>query len=205
MRIPNRIQECSIMGISIACISMKRFLSILDNRLEELSGNYICSTSAFTIIAAQKSKEYKLSQVDAFMRLPNDSITTLIAKFRGYPFVEKLHSKDIMEQIFLRSATKGYRHYFYGQSEEILTRLYENLHKKYPGINIVGMKSSKNEVGAERLISKDIEDINLTRPDFVWVVLNKPAQELWMYKNQESIQGLMIGIKNTDLNPYLKK
>ena len=67
------------------------------------------------------------------------------------------------------------------------------------------MKSSKNEVGAERLISKDIEDINLTRPDFVWVVLNKPAQELWMYKNQESIQGLMIGIKNTDLNPYLKR
>ena len=134
MRIPNRIQECSIMGIPIACISMKRFLSILDNRLEELSGNYICSTSAFTIIAAQKNKEYKLSQVDAFMRLPNDSITTLIAKFRGYPFVEKLHSKDIMEQIFLRSATKGYRHYFYGQSEEILTRLYENLHKKYPGL-----------------------------------------------------------------------
>ena len=67
------------------------------------------------------------------------------------------------------------------------------------------MKSSKNEVGAERLISKDIEDINLTRPDFVWVVLNKPEQELWMYKNQESIQGLMIGIKNTDLNSYLER
>lgn len=39
-----------------------------------------------------------------------------------------------------------------------------------------------------------IQMINATKPDFVWVGLGAPKQEIWMAKHQGKIDGLMIGV-----------
>ena len=39
-----------------------------------------------------------------------------------------------------------------------------------------------------------IENINKTKPDFVWVGLGAPKQEKWMAEHQGEIDGLMLGV-----------
>ena len=39
------------------------------------------------------------------------------------------------------SAEKGYRHFFYGSTQETLDRMREVLEKDYPGVQIAGMYS----------------------------------------------------------------
>lgn len=41
---------------------------------------------------------------------------------------------------------------------------------------------------------KIIEQINAAHPDFVWVALGAPKQEIWMYQHRERIHSLMIGV-----------
>lgn len=99
-----------------------------------------------------------------------------------------------MEEVFKISASKGYRHYFYGSTEETLERLYTVLTEKYPGIQIVGMYSPPFRPMTEDEDKAIIERINETKPDFVWVGLGAPRQEKWMAAHQGLINGLMIGV-----------
>ena len=39
-----------------------------------------------------------------------------------------------------------------------------------------------------------IENINKTKPDFVWIGLGAPKQEKWMAEHQGKIDGLMLGV-----------
>ena len=39
-----------------------------------------------------------------------------------------------------------------------------------------------------------VEKINEAAPDFVWVGLGAPKQEIWMHDHQGRVQGLMVGV-----------
>ena len=39
-----------------------------------------------------------------------------------------------------------------------------------------------------------MEKINRTAPDFVWVGLGAPKQEIWMGAHQGKLHGLMVGV-----------
>ncbi len=194
MKIPNRIQECKIMGVDIACTSMEHLLRIINERLPELSGNYICATNVHTIVTAYKDEFYRKVQNDAFMRLPDGAPVAMVARTKGRTRAEKISGPDVMTEIFRISASHGYKHYFYGSTEETLKKLEEALYKKYPGINIVGMESPPFRPPTEEEDIKAIHNINKAEPDFVWVGLGAPKQEIWMYEHQEKVKGLMIGV-----------
>ena len=42
--------------------------------------------------------------------------------------------------------------------------------------------------------NKYIEEINNAKPDFLWVGLGAPKQEIWMAAHQGKIKSLMIGV-----------
>ncbi|MDD6401353.1 MAG: WecB/TagA/CpsF family glycosyltransferase, partial [Lachnospiraceae bacterium] len=39
-----------------------------------------------------------------------------------------------------------------------------------------------------------IKDINEANPDFIWVGLGAPKQEIWMAAHENKVNGLMIGV-----------
>ena len=39
-----------------------------------------------------------------------------------------------------------------------------------------------------------VEKINAAKPDFIWVGLGAPKQEIWMAKHQGLVGGLMLGV-----------
>ena len=174
MRIPNRIKECKIMGVDIACTSMNHLLRIIKDRLPELSGNYICATNVHAIVTAYRNESYRKVQNDAFMRLPDGAPVAMVAGTRSETRAEKISGPDVMTEIFKVSASYGYKHYFYGSTEETLKKLEDTLYKKYPGINIVGMKSPPFRPLTKEEDAEVIRDINHAEPDFIWVGLGAP-------------------------------
>ena len=68
------------------------------------------------------------------------------------------------------------------------------LKENYPWVEIAGYEPS-----VFRDMSKEEETalanrINETKPDFVWVALGAPRQELFCYRMQNRIDGLMVGV-----------
>lgn len=188
------IETCRILGVNISCLNMEKAVAIITNNLEKMSGNYICVSNVHTTVMSYENEEYKSIQNNALLVLPDGKPLSIVAKKRGYKNIDRVTGPDLMDEIFKLSNEKSYRHFMYGSTNETLEKLKSNLINKYPNINIVGMYSPPFR---ELTLDEDKEVINMinkTNPDFVWIGLGAPKQEIWMHNHKDKVKGLMIGV-----------
>ena len=188
------IPTCNIMGVNIAAINMNWLLKYIDENLSDIKGDYICVSNVHTTVTSYEDAAYCAVQNGGLMAIPDGGPLSSVGRKRGYSDMDRTTGPSLMGEIFKISAEKGYRHYFYGSTEETLKLLEEKLQENYPGIQIAGMYSPPFRPLTEEEDKNIIENINKTKPDFVWIGLGAPKQEKWMAEHQGKIDGLMLGV-----------
>ena len=174
-----QIPTCNIMGVNIAAINMEWLLDFTDKNIKDLSGDYMCVSNVHTTV---------------IMAIPDGGPLSSVGRKRGCTNMERTTGPSYMGEILKISAEKGYRHYFYGSTEETLEKLYQELTASYPGIQIAGMYSPPFRPTTPEEDAAVVKRINETKPDFVWVGLGAPKQEKWMAAHQGVIDGFMVGV-----------
>lgn len=194
----SRMPSCSILGTNIAVTNMKNAVDFLTLNIDDLSGKYICVSNVHTTVMASQNEKYRNIQNGAVIALPDGKPLSYVSRKRGYIQADRVAGPDLMTEIFAISSEKGYRHFFFGSSEETLKKLEDNLTKRYPGINIVGMLSPKYYQKIDEMPEEEnekyIQKINSSKADFVWIGLGAPKQEQWMAMNEGKVHGVMIGV-----------
>lgn len=188
------IPVCNIMGVNIAAIDMEWLVNYLDRNMKNISGDYICVSNVHTTVTAYEDQEYCKVQNGGIMAIPDGGPLSSVGRKRGFTDMKRTTGPSLMGEIFKISASKGYRHYFYGSTEETLEKLYSVLEETYPGIQIAGMYSPPFRPMTDDEDRAIVERINETKPDFVWVGLGAPKQEKWMAAHQGRVKGLMVGV-----------
>lgn len=133
------IPTCNIMGVNIAAINMNWLLKYLDANLSDIKGDYICVSNVHTTVTSYEDAAYCAVQNGGLMAIPDGGPLSSVGRKRGYSDMDRTTGPSLMGEIFKISAEKGYRHYFYGSTEETLKLLEEKLQENYPGIQIAGM------------------------------------------------------------------
>lgn len=188
------IPICNILGVDIAAIDMNWLVDYLNHNVKNLSGDYICVANVHTTVTAYEDQEYCKVQNSGIMAIPDGGPLSSVGRKRGFKNMKRTTGPDLMEEIFKISVEKGFRHYFYGSTEEVLEALYQKLEDNYPGIQIAGMYSPPFRPLTEEENKAVIDRINETHADYIWVGLGAPKQESWMAHNQGKLNGLMIGV-----------
>lgn len=185
---------CNILGVNIAVTNLSETVRYIEENLEELRGNYICISNVHTTVTAYEDEEYRKIQNGGALALPDGKPLSIVSKKRGFKNAERLTGPDLMGALFKESEEKGYKHYFYGSTEETLELLKIKLNEKYPKLNIVGMYSPpfKSEVSLEN--DDILNEINSKDVDFLWVGLGAPKQEKWMHIHRNKVNAIMIGV-----------
>lgn len=185
---------CSILGLNIAVTNMKETVNYIEENINKLKGKYICITNVHTTVMAYEDEKYKDIQNNAALILPDGNPLSFLSRRRGFKEAKRVTGPDLMNEIFKLSQEKGYKHYFYGSTEETLKELNIKLLEKYPMINIVGMYSPpfKSNITLEN--DEKLNEINDLKADFIWIGLGAPKQEIWMNLHENKINGLMIGV-----------
>lgn len=184
-----RIPTVAIMGVNIAALDINKLIGFTKNNINELKGKYICVANVFTTVTAFENPDYLNVQNNSILTIPDGGPLASLGRRKGYD-IQRITGQDYMHEVF----KNGYKHFFYGSTQETLDKMKNVLKKQYPNINIVGMYSPpfRDLNGEEDCEIIDI--INGTNPDFVWVGLGAPKQEYWMYNHREKINGLMVGV-----------
>ncbi len=81
--------------------------------------------------------------------------------------------------------------YFVGGKEEVIEKTIEKLQSDYPGINILGYRNGYLSENDEEIL---INDISEKKPDFVFVAMGSPKQELLMCKMYQKHQAIYQGL-----------
>lgn len=98
-----------------------------------------------------------------------------------------------MDLMFRTTADGSIKHYFFRSKEETLEALKQNLRKKYPNLNICGMYSPPFRKLTPEEDKQNIDRINNSEADIIWVGLGAPKQEQWMNAHKDKIKGVMMG------------
>ncbi len=190
----SKIPICNIMGVNIAAINMEWLLDFTNKYIYELQGEYMCVSNVHTTVTAYDDKSYCDIQNNAIMAIPDGGPLSSVGRKRGFESMERTTGPSYMGEVLKLSAKKGYRHYFYGATQETLDKLKSVFEKDFPGIQVVGMYSPPFRELTTEEDEMIIKQINDAKPDFVWVGLGAPKQEIWMSKHKDKIDGFMVGV-----------
>jgi len=182
------------MSVNIAAINMNILINFIENNIKNLKNEYICVSNVHTTVLAFENEAYRKIQNSAILAIPDGGPLASVGRKRGYFNMQRTTGPDFMNEILKISEKKGYKHYFYGSSEETLNKLKNNLLKKYPKLKIVGIYSPPFRNLSVEEDKEVVDNINSSGADFVWVALGAPKQEMWMYNHKDKIKPLMIGV-----------
>jgi len=187
------INRVKIIGVPISAINMDSCINNIFSNLEQIKGDYICVSNVHTTVMAHDNPDYMKVQSESYMSVPDGKPLSLIGR-KVYPEMDRVTGPDLMRRLFNGAEFKNTRHYFYGNTKENLDILIETLKKDYPWLIIAGYEPSVFREMTEEEEIQLIDRINSSQPDFVWVALGAPRQEIFCAKMKNRINGLMIGV-----------
>ena len=193
-QVKSKLKTCNILGVNINVTNMEDTVKVITENLDDIKGDYICVSNVHTTVMSYEDECYRDIQNSGFMALPDGKPLSVISKKRGFSKAERVTGPDLMQEVFKISEEKGYSHYFYGSTQDTLDKLKKKLNEKYPNMKIVGMYSPPFRKLTNKEDREIIGNINKLNPDFIWVGLGAPKQEIWMSKNSNNVNGLMIGV-----------
>lgn len=189
-----RMKRCPILNTNINVTNMDEVLQTLEVSLEEKRGDYICVANVHTTVMAFRDDAYRKIQNESWLTLPDGKPLSMVSRKRGFENAQRVPGPDLMTKVFEASKEKKYRHFFYGSTQKTLDKLKENIQKNYPYLEIAGMYSPPFRKLTDAEDTEIIKLINEAKPDFVWVGLGAPKQEIWMAEHKNKISGIMIGV-----------
>ena len=114
------------------------------------------------------------------LALPDGVPLTWVGRLGGRT-VERVCGPDMMPALIARTAASGARHYFYGGAPGVA-----------PGIVVAGTSSPPFRPLTPDEDAAEIAAINATRPDYVWVGLGAPKQDLWAARQRPHLDAAVI-------------
>ena len=105
---------------------------------------------------------------------------------------DRLYAPDIMLEVSGKAKELGHTFFLYGGASDAPDKIEKYLSQRFEGIRVVGKYSPpfRPLTAAEDEAVCDM--INQARPDFLWVGLGSPKQDVWISEHREKIRGTIM-------------
>ncbi len=114
--------------------------------------------------------------------VPDGIAPVWAARLHGHRQVERAPGADILREFLARADGKGYRSYFYGDTEAALSALCGAVARDYPGHRIAGAFSPPFRPLTDAEDREIVDRINAARHEVLWVGLGMAKQDIWIYE-----------------------
>jgi len=187
--------RAKILDVGVSAVDIPRAISIVSQYVTERKQTYVCVTGVHGIIECQSDPDLKQIHNKAGLVTPDGMPLVWMARWLGYDQIKRVYGPDLMRAVTALSAQRGYRQFYYGGAPEVPERLRSILTSQYPGLQVCGTLSPPFRPLTSKEDEEIIAQINLTKPDIVWVGLSTPKQERWMAAHLGRIDApIMIGV-----------
>ncbi len=189
-----QLKTLNILGIRMRCLSYEDAYPIYDQWLQDKKGPshslavinvHICVSALFSKKLRDMVSNADLVEIDSmpFLYLARAFVNRKSDRF---------YAPDLMLEVMGKSKEKGYSHCLYGGYPGAPEKIEQYLRQQVGEVNIVGKFSPPfRELTAEE--DQEICDrINQIQPDFLWIGLGSPKQDVWIDAHREKIKGCIL-------------
>ena len=191
----NMIRRFSVLGCEIASFTMDEMVETVINQSRQSVGGYVCFTNVHATVMAREDASFRDVVNGSFLSVPDGKPVYWVGKIKGNKKIEQIPGPDFFPELLSAVSSPPLRHYFYGGSQEVLDTLVENVKQNYPNAEIVGAESPPFRELSDEETKASLDRIREAKPDFVWVGLGAPKQEIWMARHwQELKPAVLLGV-----------
>jgi N-acetylglucosaminyldiphosphoundecaprenol N-acetyl-beta-D-mannosaminyltransferase len=180
-----------VLGSRINLVDIPNISLIIEQWINEYKTHKKCRQMVVTgfhgIWEAHKDPDFKAILNSADLWVPDGIAPVWIARIKGLRNADRTPGAEIMQAFFELANEKGYSSFFYGDTEETLKVLKEDLEKKYPGHRVAGTYSPPFRLLTPEEDEQAVKRINDSRPDVLWVGLGLPKQDRWVFEHKDRL------------------
>jgi N-acetylglucosaminyldiphosphoundecaprenol N-acetyl-beta-D-mannosaminyltransferase len=146
--------------------------------------------NSHSLVEASKNPALRAA-LNADLVEPDGVPLVWLAHRRGFR-AERVAGPDFMPELVARGVPLGRTHFFFGGAPGVPEELARRLSEAYPGVRVVGTLSPPfrdlGEVEENGLVAQ----INAAKPDYVWVGLGTPKQDLWVAAHRPNLDAAAV-------------
>jgi N-acetylglucosaminyldiphosphoundecaprenol N-acetyl-beta-D-mannosaminyltransferase len=184
----------NILGINMRCLSYEEMYPIYDRWLTDKTARshalavinvHICVSALFNKRLRDMYNSADLAGID--------SMPFLKWARRFYKKdSDRFYAPDLMLQVGSRATEKEYTFFLYGGYPGEPEQIENYLEQAFPGIRVVGKYSPPFRPLTDDEDRAVCEMVNASHPDFLWIGLGSPKQDVWIRAHLETIRGCIM-------------
>ncbi len=192
-----KYSSVAILGSHVHILSCDDAVGAIEQFLTNRNGTcrQVVVTGFHGLWEAHKDPELHRILNSADLWVADGIAPVFVARLKGIRDMQRIPGAELMEAYFALANRKGYRSFFYGDTEDTLTRLTAILERKYPGHWVCGTYSPPFRPLTPEEDSGVVRMINGAEPDVVWVGLGMPKQDRWVFEHKNRLNApVAIGV-----------
>lgn len=190
------IPSIKILGTRVDAVQFPDIYKYIENCIaKNIRHNYITVANVDTIMQSRHNPKMREAVNASNLSIPDGFPLLIMQRLHGNPLKKRAYGPDLMKGFLEITQDKEYSHFFYGATQETLSKLIKNLKASFPKIRIAGAYSPPFRPLTNNEDIEIIKMINKAAPDVLWVGIGCPKQELWMYNFKEQLNvPVMAGV-----------
>lgn len=180
-----------ILGTSIATTSYAEVLALIEGPPADRA-QLFAFCNVHSVMTARRDRDVRVALDRMDIASPDGMPLVWVLRRRGYPDQPRVYGPDLMELALPHGVDLGWRHFFFGASDETLDRLTDRARRLAPDVCIVGRYAPPYRPLTSSEDDDVIERIRGSGANVLWVGLGMPKQELWMQRVRERLPGISV-------------
>lgn len=180
-------ETIKILGIPIDNITIDEARNITKKLIEESNKTckMIFAPNVEFVMTAQKDKEFFEILQESSLSTPDSIGIIMGAKLQKKKFKQRIPGQAYFRKIIEEGEQEGWTFYFLGGTKEVVEKAKKNIEDLYPRIKIVGYHDGFLDDETEKFV---IDEINLLKPNVLFVAMGAPKQEKWIYTHKDVLK-----------------
>ncbi len=187
---------------TLVSTSKKRLLRFLASRIDQAQKTFVTTPNPEFLIYAKENPWFKAVLNKANIAVPDGIGLLWAGKILGQPIKERISGTDLIGELCVLAAKKGWNVYFFGGEQGTAREAFLKLKKRYSGLEgwsdsgpRLELIDGKWPTASVKEARKTIQKINAKKPDLLFVALGMGKQEKFISDNWEELEvKLAMGI-----------
>ena len=189
------VSRHNLLGIRISAVNLPQAVETIGRWIARQEKEYVCVVPAHSIMDAYRQVELRPVFNNAGMCTPDGMGVVWSLKLAGFRNVSRVYGPDLMQAVSADSVAKGWSHFYYGGTPDVLSRLIESMQARFPGLRIAGTYRPPFRALTPEEDALVVAQINASGADIVWVGIGSPRQERWMAEHRSVLKApVLIGV-----------
>jgi len=189
---PRRV---NVLGVGVSALNPDRALSTIARWIEAGERHYVCVSGVHGVMESQRDPTLKRIHNAAGLVTPDGMPLVWLLRAAGHGDADRVYGPDLMLGILDASQQHGWKHFFYGASEDTQAGLRREIARRFPRAAVVDGWAPPFRPLTPEEDDAVVARINASGADIVWVGLSTPKQERWMAEHRTRLTAsVLIGV-----------